>query len=325
MGTPEVLVVGQLVRDLVVVVDELPPVGAAADVRLRREMLGGKGANQAVGLAQLGVSVGLVAVAGDDPVADDLLAQAARDGIDVTHVVRRPRTSTGLIIDVLDRHGRWRYLQHLPEPVLLTESDVVAAADTLAAAAAVVIQLQQPSAAALCAARQATGLVVLDGTPADDDRRPALLARADVIRADAREAATLLGTTGDDDPAPDLPTAGVVPGRILDAARRLLDSGPRLVALAVDPVGNLFVWSDGHLLVPLTDTPVVDTTGAGDAFTAALTMALLRNEPPERAARLAVAAASATVGHPGGRPDLNPDSLRSHLARVDASLGRVRP
>jgi ribokinase len=52
-----VVVAGQLARDVVLVVDEHPPVGSAADVCERRDMLGGKGANQAVALAQLGVSV----------------------------------------------------------------------------------------------------------------------------------------------------------------------------------------------------------------------------------------------------------------------------
>jgi ribokinase len=308
MSAPAVMVVGQLVRDLVVVVDEVPDAGQAADVRARREMLGGKGANQAVGLAQLGVSVGLVAVAGDDQVGDDLLAQAIRDGIDVATVMRRPQTDTGLIIDVLDTHSRWRYLQHLPEQVLLTESDISSAAGSLAAAEAVVIQLQQPSRAALRAAQHTNGLVVLDGNPADDGRRDALLAEADVVRTDARETAALTGVPASN------------PDQALNVARDLLHAGPSLVALALDPLGNLFVWPGGHLLVPFTRTPVIDTTGAGDALTAALTAALIRGDEPDQAARLAVAAASATVGHPGGRPDLNSQSLRAHLASVDELL-----
>ncbi|SDZ28895.1 ribokinase [Micromonospora pattaloongensis] len=309
MSQPPVMVVGQLVRDLVLVVDDVPRPLTAATVRLRREMLGGKGANQAVSLAQLGVPVGLVAVAGDDRVGDDMLARAMRDGIDVTAVVRRPETDTGLIVDVVDAHHHWRYLEHVPEPVLLTEADVAAAAPRLAAAPAVLVQLQQPPAAALRAARLATGLVVLDGAP-PDEHRAELLAAADVVRADARETAGLLGAAAED------------PERAVAAARELLDAGPSLVAVALDPRGNLFVWRGGQLLVPFTDTPIVDTTGAGDALTAGLTTGLIRGEGPERAAVLAAAAASATVGHPGGRPDLNPSTLRAHLALVEKGLRR---
>ncbi|MBW0113003.1 hypothetical protein I4I84_30330, partial [Pseudonocardia sp. KRD-182] len=83
----DVVVVGQLARDLLLRVDEVPPRGSATDVRERRETLGGKGANCAVGLAQLGVPVGLVAVAGSDATGDRLLARAEADGVDVEHVV----------------------------------------------------------------------------------------------------------------------------------------------------------------------------------------------------------------------------------------------
>ncbi|RLP91384.1 carbohydrate kinase [Micromonospora sp. BL4] len=308
MSMPRAVVIGQLARDLVLQVDQWPEVGHAADVRGRREMLGGKGANQAVALAQLGVTVALVAAAGDDDVGDSLLAQASRDGVDVTQVARRRDTPTGLIVEALDGDGRWRYLQHLPTEVLLTVADVDASAELLRAADVVLVQLQQPPATALAAARlahDAGRLVVLDGAPASESDRPALLAAADVVRADAHE--TRLWTAA--------PTDDI--DRVLTAAGDILAAGPGLLAFGVD-AGNLFVWrnqrwGDGHLLVPLTDQTVVDTTGAGDALVAALTAALLRGDPPPAAARYAVAAAGATVGHPGGRPNLNADALRARL------------
>ncbi|MBQ0902118.1 PfkB family carbohydrate kinase [Micromonospora sp. U21] len=313
MSSPRAVVIGQLARDLVLQLDQWPEVGHAADVGGRREMLGGKGANQAVALAQLGVTVALVAVAGDDDIGDSLLAQATRDGVDVTQVVRRPDTSTGLIVEALDGAGRWRYLQHLPNEVLLTATDVEASAELLRAADAVLVQLQQPPAATLGAARlahDAGRLVVVDGAPASESDRPALLAVADVVRTDAHE--TRLWTAA--------PTDDI--DRVLTAAGDILAAGPRLLAFGVN-AGNLFAWrdqrwGDGHLLVPLTDQKVVDTTGAGDALVAALTAALLRGDPPPTAARHAVAAAGATVGHPGGRPSLSQDALRAGLGDVAA-------
>lgn len=83
-------------------------------------MLGGKGANQAVALAQFGSAVALVGLVGDDPTAADLLAQAERDGVETCGVVRRPSTETGLVVDIVDGDGHWHYLEDLPEPVLLT-------------------------------------------------------------------------------------------------------------------------------------------------------------------------------------------------------------
>ncbi|MEU4564784.1 PfkB family carbohydrate kinase [Actinoplanes sp. NPDC023936] len=271
-----VVVTGQLARDLVLLVDAMPETGTSADARLRREMLGGKGANQAVALAQLGARPVLVAVRGDDRVGEELIEQARRDGIDVGHVVCRPGTETGLIVEALDGSGGWRYLQHLPDGVLLTEADVDAAAPALRSADAVLVQLQQPGPAALAAARHARAggaLVVLDGELPEAERDE-LLKLADVIRADEHEAESL----------------GDVRGPLLMLGRS---------------DGNLVRWADGEELIPLTDEKVVDTTGAGDALTAALTVGLLRGMPPAEAGRFAVAAAGATVGHPGGRPDLS--------------------
>ncbi|MGW4153020.1 PfkB family carbohydrate kinase [Micromonospora chersina] len=304
----DAIVVGQVARDLVLLVDEVPGPSGTAPVRCRRELLGGKGANQAVGLAQLGVRVGLLGVVGEDEVGDRLLGRARSDGIDVAPVLRRPDTPSALIVDVVDARARWRYLEDIPEATVLTEADVTGAAEVLASARAVVVQLQQPLPAALAAtrhARDAGRLVVLDGAPDDPDGSAELLSRADVLRADAREAGLLLGG----DPPKDA-DAG------LRAGRELATRGPALVAVEVAGEGNAFVWPRGELFVPLSETPTVDSTGAGDAFVAAVTAGLLRGDPYPRLARHAVAAAGATVGHPGGRPALTPEAIEAQLARI---------
>ena len=307
---PNVVVFGQLARDLVLVVDQVPAAGQSGRVRRRRELLGGKGANQAVALAQLGMRPALAAVAGDDQAGTRLIEQAGKDGIDTSAVIRRPETRSGLIVDVVTPDGQWRYLEDLPQSVLLTEADVAAAESIAATAPWASIQLQQPSGAALAAARQAatTGArVVLDGVPDAEGHTDDLLALASVVRADAREAGLLAGTeiSGPDDAR--------------RAAKNILGQGPTLVALAVGAAGNYFAWPGGELLLPLTKTPVADTTGAGDAFTAALIAALHADEPPESAARLATAAAGATAGRPGGRPALTKSALDHQLGLLPAS------
>jgi ribokinase len=292
---PEAVVVGQAGRDLVLVVDGVPDPHGTTPVHRRVEMLGGKGANQAVALSQLGVRPALLAVVGSDVAGDWVLAQACRDRIDVHEVVRRPGARTSLIVELLGPGGAWRYLEDIPAPVLLTEADVSRAAGTIASARAVLLQMQQPSEATLAAAgyaRQGGALVLLDGAPADDGRRDGLLAAADVVRADDRESATLAGGPLDGAEA------------AVRAGRQLLRRGPRLVALAVPGTGNVFVWADGQMCVPLSGVDTVDTTGAGDAMVAALTAALLRGRGYEQAAREAHDAAAASVGRVGGRPDL---------------------
>jgi ribokinase len=306
VDSPEVVVAGQVARDLVLVVPEVPDAGDTAAVSARREMLGGKGANIAVALAQLGMPVTLLGVVGDDEVGDRLLTQAEHDHVDTSAVVRRAATSTALIVDLVTEDAQWRYLEDIPDEVLLTEADVRSAAAVLTKASSVVVQLQQPSAAALAAAgiaQRAGRRLVLDGAPADDPRRDALLAAAEVLRVDQHEGELLTGVT--------LGSAQAA----LRAGRDLLDRGPSLVALATDEA-NVFVWHGDQVVIPLVDTEVRDTTGGGDAFTAALTAALTRGQSPHRAARLAVAASAATVGHPGGRPELTQAALDEFSAQL---------
>ena len=103
---PDVIVFGQIARDLVLVVDAVPTASRSADVYQRRELLGGKGANQAAGMTQLGLRPALAGVVGEDQVGQRLLTQASQDRVDVSAVARRPGLRTedcrDTLLDVAD-------------------------------------------------------------------------------------------------------------------------------------------------------------------------------------------------------------------------------
>jgi ribokinase len=90
-------------------------------------------------------------------------------------------------------------------------------------------------------------------------------------------------------------------GPVLGVAAREMEADPR--------------WADGEIVVPLLDSSPVDPTGAGDAFVAGLTAALLGESGPEDAAWVAAAAASLSVAHPGGRPELSPQTVGEAVRR----------
>ncbi|MFC4903489.1 PfkB family carbohydrate kinase [Kocuria oceani] len=300
---PGVVVVGQVARDLVLVVDRVPEEGGSTDVRERQELLGGKGANQAVACRRLGAEVELLGVVGADRAGEDVLAQAAADGIGVGGVLRREGVPTALLVDVVGPPGVRRLLEDVAPAALLTAEDVRSRAGLLQDAGAVLVQLQQPGPAvveALAAARGA--LVVADGAPADARTRRRVLDAADVVRADGSEAEALVGW------AP----RGVP--ETVRAARELLEQGPRVVALAAGDA-DVVAWADGHVVLPHLGEDPVDPTGAGDAFVGALAVALLRGEDPRTAAWWAAAVAAQVVGTAGGRPHLDPDRLRETVRR----------
>jgi ribokinase len=118
--TVDVVVIGHIGRDLVVQVDAIPEAGAGTPVAGRLEMLGGKGANQAVGLAQLGRHPALIGAVGDDPVGAWLFRAATADGIDTTGVAVRAGQASSLIVSVVDGSAGWRYLEELIPASYLT-------------------------------------------------------------------------------------------------------------------------------------------------------------------------------------------------------------
>jgi ribokinase len=307
-------VFGQIARDLVLVVDAVPTASRSADVYQRRELLGGKGANQAVGLAQLGMRPALAGLVGEDQVGQRLLTQAAQDRVDVSAVAHANRAHARAHREYRRRHrpvalprghtGRdaaHRGRRHRRQALFLPGRWVS------------VLQLQQPPAAASPPRPWRTEWrqgALLDG--ARTDCRDALLDVADVVV-----------------PMPGRPDRCASPvttaAEAEKAAADLLRQGPSLVALAVEDAGNLVAWPDGCVFLPLPDIPVVDTTGAGDAFVAGLITALAQNGDPQRAARLAAAAAGATVGHPGGRPTLTPKAVQDQLTMLAKSTGVAAP
>jgi ribokinase len=103
-------------------------------------------------LAQLGVPVSLIGVAGRDAVGAAVVGEAAADGIDVGHVVQRGRTA--LLVTHVDGEARRRLFQDVPESALLTVEDIGRAAAAIDSADTVSIQLQQPTDAVLAAARR---------------------------------------------------------------------------------------------------------------------------------------------------------------------------
>jgi ribokinase len=319
----DAVVLGQIGRDLVLRVDELPGPGGSAPATARRELLGGKGANQAVALAQLGVGVALVGVVGDDAAGEEARKQAAGDGIDVSCVAARPGATTALLVDLVEDGGRRRLVEHVPAEVLLTPDDVAAAHDLVAGCRLLGLQLQQPGGAVRAALERvpADAVVVSDGAPDDGATRAAVLARADVVRADGAEAGRLVGRV----------LRGVADVRA--AAAELLAAGPRLVSLAAGEHGDVVAWragpapgaaagprwEDGGTVIPLLGGDPVDPTGAGDASLAALAAALLGGAGPEDAAWFAGAAAASTVAHAGGRPELHAAALEEVVRRHRAA------
>lgn len=100
-----------------------------------------------------------------------------------------------------------------------------------------------------------------------------------------------------------------------EAAQRLLEFGPELVAVGQGAEGAVLAQSDERVSVPAFDVEVVDTTGAGDAFNAAVVFGWLNQMSLALLGTFASAAAAIALGAVGARGALaRPEDIESFLA-----------
>ncbi|MEV5706266.1 ribokinase [Actinoallomurus sp. NPDC052274] len=272
--TYDVLVVGSVNADLVVRVDRRP---AAGETVLGSDLAtypGGKGANQAVAAARLGGRVAFLGRAGTDGQGDFLRDALRGDGVDITHLITTPGPS-GVALITLGPDGDNSIIVSPGANGRVTAEDVAAAGPLFAAAAVVSMQMEVPLDAVLAAARAAEGAgarVVFNLSPpaAVPDE---LLALCDPLVVNEHEAAFL----GASDPA------------------GLLARGPRSVVITKGADGAVVADGDGVVEVPSPRVEAVDTTGAGDAFTGALSWRLARGDDLATAARFAARVGAAAV------------------------------
>ena len=276
-----IAVVGSINLDVVVEVERHPAPGETVPGGDRRELPGGKGANQAVAAARLGAQVALVGRVGDDDAGRRLRDGLAAEGVDVAHVVVDPSAPTGMALIAVDRTGENTIVVSLGANARVSAADVESASDLLAGAALTVAQHEVPEDAVAAAIAGAGGSVVLNPAPA----RP-VIARVDVLVPNRGELEALAGRSGDP----------------VELARGLDVAGAVVVTLGGD--GAVVVEGDRVTPVAAPVVEAVDTTGAGDAFCGALASALDRGAELVEAARFAVRAAAASVTKPGAQGGL---------------------
>ncbi len=267
---PRVVVVGSVNLDLVAQVERLPAPGETLAATTLRRVPGGKGANQALAARRLGADVALVAAVGTDPAADEALALLRADGVDLTAVTAEDATPTGHALITVDAAGETTIVVAAGANDAVTVPPAV-----LADADAVLTVLEVPDGAVAATAAAAGGLFVLNAAPARP-LAPEVLRRADLVVVNAAEFADLDGLPG---------AAAVAVTHGGEGAE--LRRGGRVVARAKPPA-----------------TTVVDGTGAGDCFTAALTLALLGGHSDADALARACAAGALAVSRPGAQPSL---------------------
>ena len=253
-------VVGSINMDLILTMDRVPETGENLPGNSYDYANGGKGANQATALARLGAQVKMIGKVANDPNGNKLLGNLQSKGIDVSGVAT-DGTQTGLAIILLDGEGKNRIVVYegANKEIAITEalSHLTDDLDLL------MIQFETEESVVIECVNHAIKnniTTVIDCGPAkafDLEK----MQGAHIISPNESETKALTGIYPDTDDA------------ILEASKILkARSKAQYVVLKLGDRGSS-VWDGEKLtIVPSYPANVVDTTAAGDCFTAAMAL-----------------------------------------------------
>jgi ribokinase len=265
------VVVGAINVDLTARVQRAPAAGETVSGGILSRQPGGKGANQAAAAARLGARVRLIGAVGDDDAGDQMRRHLGAVGVDISGV-QRTADATGTALIVVDDSGENSIVVC---PGANTAIDPERIPDV--SGAAVLAQLEVDIDVVERVAFDTDGFFALNVSPV----RPlpdVLLRRVDLFIVNEHEYAQL----------PELRMRPLVAVTLGAEGAILLRDGVE-IARAKAPA-----------------TSVVSSVGAGDAFAAALTVALLRGHDAQTALATACAVGAAAVADPQSQPDLDP-------------------
>ena len=269
---PTVAVIGSVNLDIVARVARLPAPGETVTGAKLHRFPGGKGANQALAAQRLGADVSLVARVGDDAAADEALALLRAGGVDLSACVAIPDVATGTALIAVAPSGENQIVVAtganrylLPDQLEVPDSD------------AVICQLEVPVETVVSVATAYKGFFCVNLAPAMEID-VAVLQRADLVVVNETESDWY--------------------GASLSACTGLVATTRGAGAASLERDGK--VVAEGRP----TATEAIDATGAGDTFTAALTVALIEGQAPEEALQFACAAGAVAVTKMGAQPSL---------------------
>ena len=270
--TPRITVIGSVNLDFVASAATLPGPGETVTGASLARHPGGKGANQALAARHLGAAVKLVGRVGADALADEALSLLRLEGVDLSDCAAVTGVSTGVALIAVAADGENQIVVAPGANAAFTPEHLGPANDD-----ALILQLELPLDTVAQAVDQARGFVCVNLAPAAPIP-DSVFARADLLVANEGEAAFYGGQ---------------------------LDKANGLVAVTRGGRGAA-LYRRGETLAdcPAPAVEVVDTTGAGDAFVAALAVALLEGRRPAEALAFACAAGALAATRRGAQPSL---------------------
>lgn len=246
-----IAVIGSINLDLVATVKRFPQPGETVTNAVLQRFGGGKGANQALAAQRLGARVFMIGRVGQDPAAEEALHTLRKEGVDLSFCSSLPDVATGLAMIVVSEDGE-------NQIVVAPGANAVFAASQLELPEvdAIIAQMEIPMETIFKAATAGDSFFCLNAAPVKPVP-PELLEHIDLLVVNELEAQLL---------ASDLSLYKGLLAITYGSAGATLSRGGELVATGRPPIVSS-----------------IDSTGAGDAFTAALTLCLVSGIPEQAA------------------------------------------
>jgi ribokinase len=260
-----IIVFGSINLDLVAKVPRLPHAGETLLGETFLQVPGGKGANQAVALARLGIPTQMVGRVGGKSFATQLLENLQLSGVQTNDVYVDASVNSGVAMIAVDERGENQIIVIPGANGRVNQEDVDRLSHLLPGSFALLLQLEIPIPAVIAAAKaakQAGVPVMLDPAPAPSQLPDELYPLVDWITPNELEASQLVGFTVDGEESAKQATA------------ILLHRGVKCAIVKLGAQGVVCANAESTFFVPAFTVDAIDTVAAGDAFNAGLAAGL---------------------------------------------------
>ena len=295
MSNKDIVILGVFVADTAYRASRQPQIGETIIGNEFSLGPGGKGSNQAVAAAVAGGNVHFISRLGKDDFANMAISLWEKSGI-TPHVTQYSDSYTGAAyIFIEDKTGNNAIIVSPGAAANINDDDITANKELIQGSRVFMTQLEQSldaAGTALSFAKDGGAITILNPAPAQPLGEN-ILKLCDFVTPNEIEAEQITGT----------PVKSINDAEI--AAGKLLEKGASAAVITLGEQGALFKDNNQIIHQPSYEVgPVVETTGAGDAFNGGLAVALAEEMPIDKALRFACATASISVTRQGTAPSM---------------------
>ena len=288
-----ICVIGSLNMDLVVNVDKMPKPGQTIIGSNFKEVPGGKGANQAVAMARLNGNVSMIGKVGEDGFGQTLINSLKNDKVDTTYI-KTTKGATGVALITVDNNAQNSIVVSPGANFEVKEEDIDNNIEAIKNSDIVVLQLETPLNTikyALKKSKELNKYTILNPAPAlklDDE----IIKNVDLLTPNETELEIISGVNIETEED------------IQKAAQIMIEKGVKELIVTLGSKGSLYINKEKSIFKKAYKVQAVDTTAAGDSYTAALAVALSKDKNIEEAMDFASKVGALSVLKEGAQSSL---------------------